>query len=155
MSQTPSRLTKNEIYEQARPIIARELAVDIELVVPDAHLAQEVAGKEGTFLDSLTIVSVVVALEEVFPVHFKDEDAANLQTVQQVVDYIHDHWGQKIEQPQPVGEKLQPREMLASTITQSDDDARRRRVVRRVVLILFIAAILGMLTIVSTVFMKC
>lgn len=62
--------------------IAQVLSVDKNTITPTSTLADLGA-------DSLDIVEVVMKLEEQFGIEINDDDAQNLHTVQEVVDYVH------------------------------------------------------------------
>lgn len=63
-------------------IISKTLLIDESSVARNASLADELHA------DSLDAVELVMALEERFGIEISDEDAEQLHTVQQVIDYV-------------------------------------------------------------------
>ena len=68
--------------ERIKKIIAEQLGVEEEDVVPDASFVEDLGA------DSLDTVELVMALEEEFGVEIPDEDAEKIQKVSQVIEYI-------------------------------------------------------------------
>ena len=56
--------------------------IDIEDVVPEASLIEDLGA------DSLTIVELVMSMEEVFDIEISDDQAAKLLTVEDAVNHI-------------------------------------------------------------------
>lgn len=56
--------------------------IDIEDVLPEASLIDDLGA------DSLTIVELIMSMEEIFEIEIDDEDAEKLVTVQDAIDYI-------------------------------------------------------------------
>ncbi|MFO7819700.1 MAG: acyl carrier protein [Halanaerobacter sp.] len=72
-----------DVAEKVQEIIAEELALDVEEVTSDATF-------DDLGADSLDIVEVVMAFEDEFDVAIPDEDAEEIGTVQDAVDYIEE-----------------------------------------------------------------
>jgi acyl carrier protein len=72
-----------DVAEKVKEIIAEELALDLEEVTEDATF-------DDLGADSLDIVEVVMAFEDEFDVAIPDEDAEDIGTVQDAVDYIEE-----------------------------------------------------------------
>ncbi len=72
-----------DVFEKVKEIIALELAVDADEVTADATF-------DDLGADSLDIVEVVMAFEEEFDIEISDEDAEDINTVQDAVDYIEE-----------------------------------------------------------------
>ncbi len=72
-----------EVFETVKEIIAEELAVDADEVTAEATF-------DDLGADSLDIVEVVMAFEEEFDIEISDEDAEDINTVQDAVDYIEE-----------------------------------------------------------------
>ncbi len=70
------------IEETVRKIIAEQLGVDEDKVVPEARFIEDLGA------DSLDTVELVMALEEEFDQEIPDEDAEKIRTVQDAIDYI-------------------------------------------------------------------
>lgn len=72
-----------DTFATVKEIIVEELALDEEEVTADATF-------DDLGADSLDIVEIVMAFEDEFGVEIPDEDAENINTVQDAVDYIED-----------------------------------------------------------------
>ena len=75
------------LEERAIAIIAEQLRVDVKQVTPASHLIDDLRA------DSLDVVDLAIALEEEFgsadqPLEITDEVAAELRTVQDIVDFL-------------------------------------------------------------------
>lgn len=75
------------VYERVRGIVAERLGVDEDKVTMDAEFIGDLNA------DSLDLVEVIMALEQEFEVEIKDEDAENIRTVSDAVQYITEHGG--------------------------------------------------------------
>jgi len=73
------------IEEKVKNIIVEQLEVSIDKVVPKASFVNDLGA------DSLDLVELVMALEEVLGEEIPDEEAEKIQTVQDVTTYIKDH----------------------------------------------------------------
>ena len=65
-------------------IVVEELAIDKEEVTAEASFIDDLGA------DSLDVVELIMAFEEEFDLEIPDEDAENIGTVQDAVDYIED-----------------------------------------------------------------
>jgi acyl carrier protein len=74
-------------YERVRGIVAERLGVDEDKVTMEAEFIGDLNA------DSLDLVEVIMALEQEFGVEIKDEDAENIRTVADAVQYINEHGG--------------------------------------------------------------
>jgi acyl carrier protein len=74
--------TKEEIVSIVRKVIASQLEVEEEKVVPEASVIDDLGA------DSLDIVEIVMTLEEQFGIEIPDEDAEKLSRVRNVVEYL-------------------------------------------------------------------
>ncbi|MEX1298407.1 MAG: acyl carrier protein [Desulfotignum sp.] len=71
------------IETKVKKVIAEKIPdIDIEDVVPEASLIDDLGA------DSLTIVELIMSMEEVFEIEIDDEDAEKLVTVQDAIDFI-------------------------------------------------------------------
>lgn len=77
-------MSEDKIFEKVKEIVAEQLGVDGEKVVPNAHFANDLQA------DSLDTVELVMALEEEFDIEIPDEAAEKITTVQEAVDYINE-----------------------------------------------------------------
>ncbi len=77
------------IFERVKEIVVEQLGVDNEEVVPSASFVDDLGA------DSLDLVELIMSLEEEFSdsskkIEIPDEDAENILSVQDAVDYIKD-----------------------------------------------------------------
>ncbi len=77
----------SNIEERVKLIIVEQLGVSEDQVVNSASFVEDLGA------DSLDTVELVMALEEEFECEISDEDAENITTVQQAIDYIKKHLG--------------------------------------------------------------
>ena len=75
----------SDAQQRLRKIIAEQLSVDEEDVVPGASFIEDLNA------DSLDLVELIMTLEEEFSIKISDEDAEKIQTVQDAMDYIQEH----------------------------------------------------------------
>lgn len=78
------------VQERAFAIISEQLRVPSEDVKPAAHLLDDLKA------DSLDLVDLTIAIEEEFSdddreLEISEDDAADLQTVQDVINYLARH----------------------------------------------------------------
>ncbi len=73
------------IEERVKQIIVEQLDVSEDEVTPEASFVDDLGA------DSLDIVELVMAMEETFDVEIPDEEAENLRTVQDAINYIQEH----------------------------------------------------------------
>jgi acyl carrier protein len=74
--------SSEEINERVKSIIAEQLGVNMEEVIPEASFIEDLGA------DSLDIVELIMALEEEYDMEIPDEDAEKIQTVEDVTSYI-------------------------------------------------------------------
>jgi acyl carrier protein len=70
------------IVDKVKKIIAEKLSVDLSEVVPEASFVDDLGA------DSLDLVELIMSMEEEFDVEISDEDAEQLVTVKDAIDYI-------------------------------------------------------------------
>ena len=75
----------SSIEERVRKIVVEQLGASEDEVTSDASFIDDLGA------DSLDTVELVRALEEEFETEIPDEQAENITTVQQAVDYINAH----------------------------------------------------------------
>jgi acyl carrier protein len=78
------------VFERIKKIVVEQLGVEETEVVPSASFVDDLGA------DSLDLVELVMSLEEEFSqegqkVEIPDEDAEKIVTVQDAINYIHDH----------------------------------------------------------------
>jgi acyl carrier protein len=71
------------VEEKVKKIIAEKLSVDIAEVVPEASFVDDLGA------DSLDLVELIMAMEEEFDTDISDEDAEQITTVKDAIDYIN------------------------------------------------------------------
>ena len=69
-------------YERLKKIVVEQLGADEDEVKPEASFVDDLNA------DSLDLVELIMSLEEEFGAEISDEDAENIRTVQDAVDYI-------------------------------------------------------------------
>ena len=72
----------SEIATQITALVATTLDVDEAMVDTDSDLVQDLAA------DSLDIVTLILAIEDRFGIDIHDEDAAEILTVEQMIEYV-------------------------------------------------------------------
>jgi acyl carrier protein len=77
----------SEIAQKVKEIIVDQLGVKEEDVKLEASLIEDLGA------DSLDTVELVMAFEEAFETEIPDEDAENIKTVQDVINYIESKQG--------------------------------------------------------------
>jgi len=75
-------MSENETFEQLKGLIVELLEIDESKVVPEASFADDFNA------DSLDFIELITAVEDTFKIEIPDEDAENLQTVKDAIDYI-------------------------------------------------------------------
>ena len=71
------------IETKVKRVIAEKIPdIDIEDVIPEASLIDDLGA------DSLTIVELIMSMEEIFEIEIDDEAAEKLVTVQDAIDFI-------------------------------------------------------------------
>ena len=73
----------SSIEDRVKKIVCEQLGVKEEDVKPSAAFVEDLGA------DSLDTVELVMALEEEFETEIPDEEAENIQTVKNAVDYIN------------------------------------------------------------------
>ena len=72
----------SSVEERVKKLIVEQLGVNETEVTPDASFVDDLGA------DSLDTVELVMALEEEFETEIPDEDAENITTVQEAIDYV-------------------------------------------------------------------
>ena len=78
------------IFEKLKEIIVEQLGVEESEVTPEVSFAEDLNA------DSLDLIELITAIEEEFStpemrLEIPDEDAENIKTVQDAIDYLRDH----------------------------------------------------------------
>jgi acyl carrier protein len=69
-------------YERIKGIIVEQLGVEEDKITPDARFREDLEA------DSLDLVELIMAMEDEFGGEISDEEAQQLKTVGQAVDYL-------------------------------------------------------------------
>ncbi|MDI6900432.1 MAG: acyl carrier protein [Anaerosomatales bacterium] len=75
-------MEKEEIFDKIKEVIVDQLNVEEDDVTLEASFIDDLGA------DSLDIVELVMALEESFGISIPDEEAENIKTVGDAVDYV-------------------------------------------------------------------
>ncbi len=70
------------VFNRVKEIIAEQLRMDEDKITYNSHLINDLDA------DSLDAVEIILAVEEEFGFEVPDEDASELTTVSEIVDYI-------------------------------------------------------------------
>ena len=73
------------IENKVKSIIAYQLGVGEDEIKPESSFIEDLGA------DSLDIVELVMAMEEEFEVEIPDEEAENIKTVGDAINYINTH----------------------------------------------------------------
>ena len=69
-------------FEKVRNALAQQFEMDPEAITPETNLIDDLGA------DSLDVVELIMSLEDEFGIAISDEDAAQLNTVGRIVDYL-------------------------------------------------------------------
>jgi acyl carrier protein len=83
MSLVEESFMSGEIEQKLKQIIINQLGVEESAVVGKAKFIEDLGA------DSLDIVELVMAMEESFSIDIPDEEAENIRTVDDALNYIH------------------------------------------------------------------
>ncbi len=78
-------MADTNVEQKVRGIIAEQLGVGEDEIKATSSFIEDLGA------DSLDIVELVMAMEEEFEVEIPDEEAENIKTVQDAVNYINTH----------------------------------------------------------------
>jgi len=71
-----------KIFQKIKEITVTQLGIDADDIKPDATFIDTLGA------DSLDVVELVMAFEEAFEIDIDDEDAGEIATVQNAIDFI-------------------------------------------------------------------
>ena len=78
-------MTAGNVEQKVKGIIAEQLGVSEEEIKATSSFIEDLGA------DSLDIVELVMAMEEEFEVEIPDEEAENIKTVGDAINYINTH----------------------------------------------------------------
>lgn len=73
------------MFEKVKAIIADKLSIEEDEITMESSFIEDLGA------DSLDIVELIMALEDEFELEIPDEEAENITTVADVVEYIREH----------------------------------------------------------------
>jgi len=74
---------RNDTYNKIADIVVEKLSLDKNVIKPTSTF-------QDLGADSLDMVEMIMRLEEQFNIEINDEDAEKMQTMDDVVTYIHE-----------------------------------------------------------------
>lgn len=78
-------MSTSTIETKVKSIIADQLGVGEDEIKPESSFIEDLGA------DSLDIVELVMAMEEEFEVEIPDEEAENIKTVGDAINYVNTH----------------------------------------------------------------
>lgn len=78
-------MTREEIINQAKEVLAEEFEIEQDVMLDDANI------KDTLELDSLSLVDLVAVIEHTFKVKIPAADLPQVKTFAQLYDYLESH----------------------------------------------------------------
>jgi acyl carrier protein len=76
-------IDRQETAQKISAIVAEKLSIDKNSIKPESTL-------QDLGADSLDMVEIIMQIEEDFGIQINDEEAEKLNTMAEVVDYVHE-----------------------------------------------------------------
>ena len=70
------------IFENVSDALAKQFEIDPETITMDTSIVDDLGA------DSLDVVELIMSLEDMFGISISDDDAAQLDTVRRIVEYL-------------------------------------------------------------------
>ena len=70
------------IFDNVRDALAKQFEIDPETITMDTSIVDDLGA------DSLDVVELIMSLEDMFGISISDDDAAQLDTVRRIVEYL-------------------------------------------------------------------
>jgi acyl carrier protein len=77
--------SREEVAERVKGVLVDQLGVD------ESEITEEASFQEDLDADSLDLVELIMELEDQFDIKISDEQAQQIQTVGQAIDYVTSH----------------------------------------------------------------
>lgn len=78
-------MSTDNVFETVRDILVDQLGIDADEITMDSNFIEDLNA------DSLDIVELVMAMEQEFGISIPDEEAEQIRTVGDAVDYIRNN----------------------------------------------------------------
>jgi acyl carrier protein len=77
-----TRLSREEVFGKVAALVAKHFEVDVDTIHDNTDIVTDLSA------DSISVMEFVLELEDEFDLEISDEQAENITTVGQVVDYV-------------------------------------------------------------------
>ena len=75
-------MKQEEVFEKVKKILSEQFDVSVDEITMQTDIAQDLGA------DSLDVIDILMSVEDEFKIEVPDEDAENVKTVEQMVNYI-------------------------------------------------------------------